>query len=85
MEGRSVLHRRWERFALIYRWRPQMFLHLEDPKAERSSENGCWGVYIQLFRLPSMDTCNYIHTYINNLYLSSDFSVAYIASISDPN
>ena len=27
----------------------------------------------------------YIHTYIHKLYLSSDFSVAYIASISDPN
>ena len=26
-----------------------------------------------------------IHTYIHKLYLSSDFSVAYIASISDPN
>ena len=25
----------------------------------------------------------YIHTYIHKLYLSSDFSVAYIASISD--
>ena len=28
---------------------------------------------------------DYIHTYIHKLYLSSDFSVAYIASISDPN
>ena len=28
---------------------------------------------------------SYIHTYIHKLYLSSDFSVAYIASISDPN
>ena len=27
----------------------------------------------------------YIRTYIHKLYLSSDFSVAYIASISDPN
>ena len=27
----------------------------------------------------------YIHTYIHKLSLSSDFSVAYIASISDPN
>ena len=27
----------------------------------------------------------YIHTYIHKLYLSSDFSVAYKASISDPN
>ena len=26
-----------------------------------------------------------VHTYIHKLYLSSDFSVAYIASISDPN
>ena len=26
-----------------------------------------------------------LHTYIHKLYLSSDFSVAYIASISDPN
>ena len=25
------------------------------------------------------------YTYIHKLYLSSDFSVAYIASISDPN
>ena len=30
-------------------------------------------------------TFAYIHTYIHKLYLSSDFSVAYIASISDPN
>ena len=30
-------------------------------------------------------TSTYIHTYIHKLYLSSDFSVAYIASISDPN
>ena len=28
-------------------------------------------------------THTYIHTYIHKLYLSSDFSVAYIASISD--
>ena len=27
----------------------------------------------------------YMHTYIHKLYLSSDSSVAYIASISDPN
>ena len=27
----------------------------------------------------------YIHTFIHKLYLSLDFSVAYIASISDPN
>ena len=27
----------------------------------------------------------YMHTFIHKLYLSSDFSVAYIASISDPN
>ena len=27
----------------------------------------------------------YIHTYIHKLYLSSDFNIAYIASISDPN
>ena len=26
-----------------------------------------------------------LHTYIHKLYLSSDFSVAYKASISDPN
>ena len=33
-----------------------------------------------LRRKPSLDD-----TYIYKLYLSSDFSVAYIASISDPN
>ena len=41
MEARSVLPRRWERFALICRWRPQIFWHLKDPKVGRSSENGC--------------------------------------------
>ena len=32
----------------------------------------------------SLGPDTYIHTYIHKLYLSSDFSVAYIASISDP-
>ena len=30
-------------------------------------------------------SCSTWYTYIHKLYLSSDFSVAYIASISDPN
>ena len=33
----------------------------------------------------ALSISTYIHTYIHKLYLSSDFSVAYIASISDPN
>ena len=37
------------------------------------------------FRQDNAGCYHYIHTYIHKLYLSSDFSVAYIASISDPN
>ena len=42
-------------------------------------------LYVFLSRVFRIDCHQYIHTYIHKLYLSPDFSVAYIASISDPN
>ena len=48
------------------------------------STRACAEIKIDLCQEP-ITLPMYIHTYIHKLYLSSDFSVAYIASISDPN